>query len=627
MNKRKLILMLFAFVLMLGIFPLYAKAQETAVPLETATATYVNPMYADVVDESDLVSQHGYATLADGSITYCESVEEAGVQLRAALKARQETVTVYLISDTSDVQLLYDVFLAACEHTGVPDEGDYILYHCGGYNASRDGFGYGGTYYLNMTYTFTYYTTAQQEAEVDAAVDALLEEMNLTGKSDYEKVKTIYDWLCGNVTYDYTGTSSIKYTAYAAIINQNAVCQGYSNLFYRLTLELGIDGRLIAGNNTSHSWNIVKIGDVYYNLDATWDAGYVGYYSYFLRNMDNFAGHTRDADYSTTDFMTAYPMSDVDYTEKTTQSSGTEDKEEDSKEDNSEEDDSEEDDDKIEPADIAIPEKPNPIVNVVSGAKITWTAVDGISKYGVWRSETGINGSYKWLGNPTTNYFTDVNVESGKTYYYKITAILDGVHSERSEARGVVFVNTPDITSRVNSAYGIKIGWNKIEGATGYAIYRKPYESDTWVRVATVSGNETFTWLDTSVKSNNGTVYKYTIRALADSNMSTLSGCRGAGRTMVRLCSRVLNSATKTSATSIKCSWTTSAAVTGYEVRFMIGDEVYNIYTIGNYKTGVKTFTDLYPGVTYKVQVRSYKKVDGVGSFYSAWSTAKYVSL
>ena len=32
-------------------------------------------------------------------------------------------------------------------------------------------------------------------------------------------------------------------------------------------------------------------------------------------------------------------------------------------------------------------------------------------------------------------------------------------------------------------------------------------------------------------------------------------------------------------------------------------------------------------GQTYKIQVRSYKNVSGVGSFYSAWSVAQYVTL
>lgn len=273
--------------------------------------------------------------------------------------------------------------------------------------------------------------------------------------------------------------------------------------------------------------------------------------------------------------------------------------------------------------------KPYKIVNVVSGIHVYWTAVEGVSKYGLWRSENGINGTYKWIANPTVAHFTDTKVESGKTYYYKVTVLNTdtNVHSAKSEAIGNTYVGTPDITFRANSAYGVRLGWNKISGATGYAIYRKPYDGDTWVRVTTIKGNSTFTWTDSSVKTNNGTVYKYTIRALAGSDMKTLSGCRSTGRTMARLTSRTLNSAVKTSATSIKCNWTTTTICDGYEVRFMVGSNVYKTFTVGNYKTGAKTFTGLKAGQTYKVQVRSYKKVEGVGTFYSAWSTEKMVQL
>ena len=88
-----------------------------------------------------------------------------------------------------------------------------------------------------------------------------------------------------------------------------------------------------------------------------------------------------------------------------------------------------------------------------------------------------------------------------------------------------------------------------------------------------------------------------------------------------------VGNAVKTGATSIKCTWSTTTQATGYEVRFMVGSTVYKTVTVGNYKTGVKTFTGLKAGQTYKIQIRTYKKVDGVGSFYSAWSTAKMVSL
>lgn len=268
------------------------------------------------------------------------------------------------------------------------------------------------------------------------------------------------------------------------------------------------------------------------------------------------------------------------------------------------------------------------IVNVVSGVHVYWNEVLGAATYNVYRA-TSKTGSYTLVKKGVAaSHYIDTTAVSGKTYYYKVEAVRGSVKSQLSgPSTGIIFVGTPDITSRINKGAGIQLGWNKISGATGYAIYRKPYNGSTWTRVTTIEGNGTFTWTDESVKANNGTVYKYTIRALAGSNMKTLSGCRNTGRTMVRLASRTLSSATKASSTSIKCSWTTSSAVTGYEVRFMVGDTVYKTVTIGNYKTGVKTFKDLKAGQTYKVQVRSYKKVAGVGSFYSAWSTAKYVKL
>ena len=41
--------------------------------------------------------------------------------------------------------------------------------------------------------------------------------------------------------------TSFQYTAYAALLDQKAACQGYAVLFYRMALELGVDSRLISG--------------------------------------------------------------------------------------------------------------------------------------------------------------------------------------------------------------------------------------------------------------------------------------------------------------------------------------------------------------------------------------------
>jgi hypothetical protein len=83
-------------------------------------------------------------------------------------------------------------------------------------------------------------------------------------------------------------------------------------------LELNVDVRLISGtiNNTLHGWNIVAIDGVYYNVDATKDAGFTAdNYHFFLKTDGDsyYAKYTRDAEYCTEAFMTAYPMAEANY--------------------------------------------------------------------------------------------------------------------------------------------------------------------------------------------------------------------------------------------------------------------------------------------------------------------------
>ena len=66
-----------------------------------------------------------------------------------------------------------------------------------------------------------------------------------TGVSDYQKIRSIYDYLTSNIKYDYANLKNDKYikkyTAYAGLIKKTCVCQGYSLCFYRLALEVGLD--------------------------------------------------------------------------------------------------------------------------------------------------------------------------------------------------------------------------------------------------------------------------------------------------------------------------------------------------------------------------------------------------
>ena len=279
------------------------------------------------------------------------------------------------------------------------------------------------------------------------------------------------------------------------------------------------------------------------------------------------------------------------------------------------------------------------IVNVVSGVHVYWDACRGREfNYEVFRS-TSKTKNYASLGVTASTNFTDTTAQSGKTYYYKVKCVPKSNDTRdygknlsytESEPKKITFVGTPDITTRVNSAYGIRIYWNQIEGAKGYAIYRKGDSANaTWARVQTITGNETFTWTDGTTRSDyyNGVIYHYTIRALAGDDLSVLSGCRSTGRTMVRLVTPTMESMKKASATSLSLAWNRNDKATGYEVRFMVGTTVFKTYTYGNNTIIQKTITGLPAGKTYKVQVRAYYKTKNVGTYYSSWSQGKSVTL
>lgn len=266
---------------------------------------WINPVYADFITEEDLPRGGGISL--DGAATSFSTAAAAGSYIRQQLIARAEEITFVFTGN------LNDAIAVAMAHTGEPKEGDSLIYQIGGWSSRS---------YSDGTVMLwpVYYTTAEQEAALDETVVNIMESLDLPRASDYETVKAVHDYLCNTVTYgtteDYT-----SWSAYGALVQKVCVCQGYALAVYRLLLACGIDCRIISGDgNGPHAWNIVKLGNCYYSLDATWDDQWFGViYDYFLLGTTAFyQGHTPEAggfeDYSrTSSFWDAYPMSLTDY--------------------------------------------------------------------------------------------------------------------------------------------------------------------------------------------------------------------------------------------------------------------------------------------------------------------------
>ncbi|MBQ9767495.1 MAG: leucine-rich repeat protein, partial [Lachnospiraceae bacterium] len=252
------------------------------------------------------------------------STSDAVAYVRSQMVARVRPITVTISGAALSEAEVEGIINSAFEHTGVPNEGDYLLANKVGQTVSFEtGTDENGDY-TTITADINWISSAEQEAEVDAAVETILNELDLWNKTDYEKIKGAYDWITENVDYDYDWDDTEpdpnyhKHSTHAAIIDKEAVCQGYATLYYRFMLELGIDCRYISGTAgyvepESHAWNIVRLEDKYYNMDPTWDRDLMGHYRMFLCTESNFTEHIRDSEYATAEFYEKYPMAVVPY--------------------------------------------------------------------------------------------------------------------------------------------------------------------------------------------------------------------------------------------------------------------------------------------------------------------------
>lgn len=237
----------------------------------------------------------------------------------------------------------------ATEHNGVPYLGDYMLRQ----GMAREQVGHYVYYkdqstgkYILTEYvyelTFIYLSNAEQEAQVGPAIENLIAELDLRNshKSDYDKIKAVYDWMVNNIEYDFEHYNQIyvdqiiewtdypvMYSAYAGIVEKCCVCQGFAALFYRIMLTIGIDCRFTGGNSSAerssgHSWNIVQVYGQYYLCDSTWDSNgrtyadqggypYPGHSWFLLGTNSRFAERVYDSASSV--IMDTYPVSQCSY--------------------------------------------------------------------------------------------------------------------------------------------------------------------------------------------------------------------------------------------------------------------------------------------------------------------------
>ena len=578
MRTKRLIALLLTLCFVLTSIPfgtVSAYAAESGSDVRHIDVPYqTNPLYEGLVDTN--ASEYAVRSTPArtyGTVSYI-SEDEVVPTLRKAMVNRDEKIEINFRASSSSIDL-NSFFEEALAHTGNPVEGDYLRYTYAGMEADADVYNDGR---VEAIYLVDYYTTSTQETTVDSAVKSLLSQLNLTGKTDYQKVRTIYEYITETVRYDHANLNNqsytLKFSAYAALINKTAVCQGYANLFYRLALELGIDARIISGigNGGSHGWNIVELNGKYYNLDATWDEGVApANFRYFLRCPNNFSDHTRNEEYTTTAFHKAYPMATADYKD-----SG-----------------------------LSITTQPTN-VTATAGDKVTFKVV-----------ASGNDLSYQWqYQKPGSSTWYISSIASSKTATYSNTAntahdgykyrcvITDGNGNKVTsnivaltvKAAEQLAAPTITVTNRASDGKPT-ISWSKVDGATGYEVYRADSSGGTYKLLYTAKDPNKLSVTHTGAAVGND--YFYKVCALNGDVQGQFSSAKGVWCDLKRPTVTVtLNSNGKP-----YLKWSEVTGADSYKVyRSTDGESWSLIYTAKGNDFDV-THTGAKSGVTYKYKV------------------------
>lgn len=294
---KRMLLLLLIFVTLLVLWAGAGSALNRSALFLTGEMT--NPLYPYLPEtEPEAQTAGAYSLLGDGSYV---TVSEASELLRDAMVARDTGFTINIYAPEAAPNIQQELFPGAYAQDNAVGyaDGDYLRWSWKtiNWNGTEQG---DGKY--SFTFSVTYYTTAAQEQAVTTAVEQALKTLGTENMTDYQKVAAIYDYICTAADYDYdalsrvtsgTATSSdyLIFTAYGAIAQGKAVCQGYACLFYTMCRQANVPVRII--HNSTHAWNIAGLGDLWYNLDVTWDGeDATNRREYFLKGTGNFHGHT-----------------------------------------------------------------------------------------------------------------------------------------------------------------------------------------------------------------------------------------------------------------------------------------------------------------------------------------------
>lgn len=262
-----------------------------------------------------------------------------------------------------------------------------------------------------------------------------------------------------------------------------------------------------------------------------------------------------------------------------------------------------------------------PVVSISTNASsgkpsLKWNAVDGASKYEVYRA-TSKNGTYTKMYTTTSTSYTNSSAVAGTTYYYKVKAIC-GKSSYGNSAYSVVKSITcdcarPTVTVKCNENTGKPVlSWKAVDGASKYYIYRS------------TDGGKTYKYWDSTSKTSYtnsgaeaGKTYYYKVKAVCGKS-SYGNSAQSLAKSIVCDCAKPVLSITAVNGKP-KLSWNAVNGATKYWVYRSTDGKEFKYYD-STTKTAY-TNKSVDAGKTYYYKVKAVNVVNGT-SYASDFSNS-----
>lgn len=210
------------------------------------------------IDASEKVLYYGYQSLS-------EKEQKVYRQIAKGLERQEAEIKITPLMEEQLMTVFNMVMIDHPEYFWIEGEFQYTTVEKFNENTKE-------AIQLMPVYTVEKEQTESLKQQIEQQADAWIAEID-TSFDVYEKIKSVYELLIREVEYD--ETSLYNQTIQSVFLEKKSVCMGYAKATQYLLNKMGIFCTLVTGNildetNSSHAWNLVRIGENYYYVDTTW---------------------------------------------------------------------------------------------------------------------------------------------------------------------------------------------------------------------------------------------------------------------------------------------------------------------------------------------------------------------